>query len=122
MSADGERLFSGVSLLEPLVGQYAFEVVVSSSWRFQYPTHTLAEKLGALKPFVRGVTGGPVIGRYARYKEILQYCSRHHVTDWRALDDAFLEFPDGEDRLILCNPRKGVDEQNISQLKNWLQN
>jgi hypothetical protein len=42
---------------------------------------------------VTGVTGPAHIGRHARWHEISAYRTANSIANWRALDDAFFEFP-----------------------------
>ena len=44
------------------------------------------------------------------------------LTDWRALDDSFLEFPDDCQELILFHPKNGLTEKEIMKLRSWLEN
>lgn len=119
-----EGLFIRSPLLEALLenSQDTARIVVSSSWRF---THSLAElqaKLPAtLAQYIMDTTGQPVIGKHARYQEIAAHAS--HLapnTQWRALDDAYWEFPKGCKELIRCNPNTGITSKEIEQLAHWL--
>ena len=42
------------------------------------------------------------------------------LADWRALDDAFLEFPKDCPELILCHPKHGITQTEINKLRAWL--
>ena len=76
MAQTSSRPFDRLGLLEPLVDVAAFQIVISSSWRFHF---TQAEILARLPPQiarqVQGVTGDAHVGRYARWHEI----GRAHV-------------------------------------------
>ena len=75
-----------------------------------------------MHPLLRGVTGEPYIGKYSRYHEIVGYLNEREkrLADWRALDDSFLEFPEGCENLITCNPNTGITTQEVNQLIDWL--
>ena len=106
-------------LADVLVGR-PVHIVVSSSWRHHFEWSEIRQKLGVLAPMVVGCTGEAILGVHARYHEILHYAEDHGIADWRALDDAWIEFPEHEKRLILCNPRVGVDVLQLQLLDAWL--
>lgn len=97
-------------------------VVVSSSWRHHHPLGDIAARLPAsLRRAVIGTTGEPCFGRWPRHQEILAFVARHAPdVSWRALDDAWLEFPPGCPQLILCDPNVGIDERQLANLQAWL--
>lgn len=121
MAQTATRPFERLALIEPLVDAASFQVVISSSWRFHFELHDICQRLGRLRGLVVGTTGDAVIGRHARYREIQAYVRDYSITDWRALDDAYLEFPDDTPELILCDPRVGVEESGVIRLREWLQ-
>jgi len=120
MAQTATKPFSRLILIEPLVDIALFQIVISSSWRFHFELAEIQEQLGRLRPFVVGTTGEAVTGRYARHREILEYVQQHRISDWRALDDAYLEFPENLAELILCDPRLGVSEKEVAALRSWL--
>jgi hypothetical protein len=68
-----------------------------------------------------GITGPPYVGRWPRYQEIKAYLSRHSpLAMWRALDDAWFEFPAKCPELILCDPNVGIQEPQLQLLGAWL--
>jgi len=109
------------SLLVPPVERWQPRIVISSSWRFHF---NQAEILARLPPQiarqVQGVTGDAHVGRYARWHEINNYCLRHRIHDWRALDDSAFEFPPGCEELIRCDGARGVTEREVGELVRWL--
>jgi len=117
-----EDLFCKASLLNDLLSERPCNVVISSSWRFNSDLNNLKSKLPLpLAKLVVGKTGPPEIGRWPRFSEIKQYLKTHRpLADWRALDDAFLEFPKECPELILCHPKHGVTEKEIGSLEAWL--
>ena len=121
MSGYRDEPFCRLPLLEEVLVNTDVDIVISSSWRFQYSLDELKGKLGQLGPKVVGATGDPHVGRHARYNEILQYVERYNISNWRALDDASFEFPSNEMRLIVCDPNAGVGEFQLMQLAQWLQ-
>jgi hypothetical protein len=121
-------LFSRARLLEPLFEQSHCSVVISSSWRFTHSLDHLKAKLPKfLSESIIGSTGAPVIGKHARYQEIVthvntQFQSSGTPVKWRALDDSYWEFPVNCKELIRCNPNTGVGPKEITQLSLWLEN
>ncbi len=113
--------FSRLNYFEPLLEKYSFDIVVSSTWRFHYRINDLKIKLKKLGERVVGVTGEPFGGVYPRFMEINEYAEFNQISDWRALDDAKLQFPKDEPRLIYCDPQKGISEIQIDILKCWLE-
>ena len=120
MAQTASKPFDRLELIEPLVEIAPFEIVISSSWRFHFELSEIRERLSRLQHFVVGTTGEPVIGRHARHREILEYVQHYRIRDWRALDDAYLEFPEDSAELILCDPRVGVSEKEVEALEAWL--
>ena len=117
----GEDPFNRVHLLEESLASSDLGIVISSSWRF---THSF-EKLQKLLPssisnLVIGVTGAPVIGKHPRYQEIQTFLQTHRVSNWRALDDSYWEFPNPCPELIRCNPNTGISEKQIQELNQWI--
>lgn len=117
----GESPFNRVDLLEEALSGSTPLIVISSSWRF---THSL-DKIKKLLPnsianLVIGTTGAPVIGKHARFQEILAFLNTYEQTNWRALDDSYWEFPSNCKELIRCNPNLGISPREILQLSTWL--
>jgi hypothetical protein len=120
MAQTSARPFDRLALVEPLVDVAPFQIVISSSWRFHFELSEIVQSLGRLKPLVVGTTGEAIIGRHARHREILEYVEDYGIKHWRALDDAYLEFPEETPELILCDPRVGVSEKEVRALREWL--
>ena len=115
--------FSRISLLEDLASNHAFEIVISSSWRFYYPLIELKPKLGKkLGNIVIGKTGESKQTKHARFDEISEWLEFHPECDWRAIDDSKFEFPLNCENLILCDSNTGIDDQQIDTLNLWLKN
>ena len=119
-----DGLFSRAHLLEELFAnlQEPTRIIVSSSWRFTHTLKELQAKLpNALAQCVIDTTGAPVIGKHARYQEILTHANQLEPgTEWRALDDSYWEFPAHCEQLIRCNPNTGISAKEVAQLANWL--
>ena len=94
MSGYRDEPFCRLPLLEEVLINTDVDIVISSSWRFQYSLDELKDKLGRLGPKVVGMTGDPHVGSYPRFNEILKHAETHQIGNWRALDDASYEFPD----------------------------
>ena len=114
-------MFSRALLLAQALEGLHVDIVVSSSWRFQWELPHLRSLLpAALQVKVRGVTGPAYVGRHARWHEINAYCAAKGVTNWRALDDAFFEFPKDCEQLILCEGGRGLQAPQCESLRRWL--
>lgn len=123
-TATKDQLFNKSFLLEDLMQQSTFDIVVSSTWRSFYKRHEL---LALLPPTVAqnvvGITGKDSMTRLGRYHEIVAYCDLHAISNpqaWCALDDSVIEFPVGCPQLIACNPATGITPLEIEKLKAWL--
>jgi len=117
-----EDLFCRAPLLNDLLTEYPCNIVISSSWRFTSDLNQLKSKLPEqLAKLVVGNTGQPEIGRWYRFAEIKKYLKVYRpLADWRALDDAFLEFPENCPELIQCHPEHGITDKEIAELTTWL--
>jgi hypothetical protein len=60
--------------------------------------------------------------RLTRYQEIKAYLDQRgkSLANWRALDDAVLEFPKECEQLILCNPNTGMTQVQVQAVSKWL--
>ena len=120
MSGYRDEPFCRLPLLEEVLINTDVDIVISSSWRFQYSLDELKDKLGRLGPKVVGMTGDPHVGSYPRFNEILKHAETHQIGNWRALDDASYEFPSTEMRVFVCNPNVGVEDFQLMQLAQWI--
>ena len=113
--------FSRLPLLVEAIEQSSVEIVISSSWRFEW---SLARIKGffpePLRPRIIGTTGTAHIGRHARWQEINRYCTEAAISNWRALDDARFEFPDPCAQLIACDGGRGIGPAQCAELVAWL--
>lgn len=96
------------------------DVLVHSSWRYEYDDSELRELLGPLGPrFVGAAPLGP------RYESITWWLSRNptYAGDYRILDDDLAEFPDPPPaELVWCPPSAGVTALEVrAALKLWLE-
>ena len=114
--------FTCASLLEQTLQGLDVDVVVSSSWRFHAAHEQIVRWLPqGLALRVVGTTGAAIVGRWARYQEILAWVDQHRRgADWRALDDALMEFPPDCPQLIPCSPRRGFGAEEAQVLRMWL--
>ena len=118
----GSALLSQLTLLESAIESHDCALVISSSWRFHLEIDDLKKHFSSsVRNKIVGVTGEAYIGAYARFHEINAYVDLHGVSDWRALDDSYWEFPDKCPNLIRCNPNTGVTVFEINQLQTWLE-
>jgi hypothetical protein len=96
-------------------------IVISSSWRHHYPLTALLDWFpDDLRLRIVGATGPAEFGRWPRHREILAYVNKHRVAAWRALDDSWIEFPPGCPELIVCDPNRGLDAQQVTEIRTWL--
>jgi hypothetical protein len=113
--------FGRLPLLVEAIDQSSVEIVISSSWRFEW---SLARMKGffpeSLRPRIVATTGPAHIGRHARWQEINRYCTEASISHWRALDDARFEFPDPCEQLIACDGGRGLELHQCEMLRQWL--
>lgn len=121
-------MFTQAGALENALEGFDIRIVVSSSWRFHYPTAKIFASLPeGLARRIIGTTGEAQIGRWARYQEVRNWLTLNEPTaltqsptPWRALDDAKFEFPDNCAELIACEPREGFGPRQAEALRLWL--
>ena len=120
---DHSVFFSQVSLLSELIIKYPVNIIISSSWRFQFDLTQLKSYFPQnIQHQIIDRTGKAHIGQYSRYYEIKQYLEDKDksMSDWRALDDTRLLFPPDCENLILCNPNYGLQQKQLDILEQWL--
>ena len=120
-TSHGSNLLSQLPLLESAIESHDCALVISSSWRFHLEIDDLKKHFSSsVRNKIVGVTGEAYIGAYARFHEINAYVDLHGVSDWRALDDSYWEFPDKCPNLIRRNPNTGVTVNKLEKLSVWL--
>ena len=121
-SAVGSRPFNRLPLLESALTEVDadFQIVISSSWRFHYSLEVLRSHLGSLQRYVVGVTPEIRPCSDMRYHEILEVVHSHHLTEWVAIDDSDWQFPPDCKQLIRCDPRTGLQCEQVTSLLKWL--
>jgi hypothetical protein len=108
-------------LLVDAISGYELDIVVSSSWRFQYTLATLKSVLHAdIGSRITGITGDPVVGSYSRWREIERHAMFNRVRNFRALDDSGYLFPPYCGALILCDGARGMQAAQGNELRQWL--
>ena len=120
---DHSVFFSQVSLLCKLIIKNPANIIISSSWRFQFDLTQLKSYFPQnIQHHIIDTTDKAHIGQFSRYYEIKQYLEGHDksLSDWRALDDTRLLFPPDCEQLILCNPNYGLQQKQIDILEQWL--
>lgn len=91
-------------------------IVMHSTWRLFTPEEDLRAFLGLLARYFAGMTP-----RGARYDSICWMVQQNRMQDYRIIDDALGEFPDGLHELIVCDPERGIDDPAVLvQLQEWL--
>ncbi len=119
--ATPKQLFGKAPMLVEVIERWQPWVVISSSWRFHFSLEEILSRLPAAVAIqVLGKTGEAHIGKHARWNEILDYCSRHHAAEWRALDDSAFEFPADCQELIRCDGAVGLTDLEVARLESWL--
>ena len=119
----GSLLFSNSHLLEHVFLNHQCNIVISSSWRFHFDLDEIKLRLPeVMQPLVIGVTGEAYVGQYSRYHEIVGYLHNKdkHLAKWKALDDSWIEFPEGCENLIRCNPNTGITNKEANHVLDWL--
>jgi len=117
----GSALLSQLPLLESALEGRDYSMVISSSWRFHMEMEDLKKHFSSsVQNKIGGVTGDAYIGAYARFHEINAYAMQNGITNWRALDDSYWEFPQGCSQLIRCNPNSGLTQRELKTLIEWL--
>ena len=115
--------FSKVNLLSQAFTSSSCQIIISSSWRFQFTLDQLKKMLPAsISNLVVDVTGEAITGKYARYYEIKHWLANKQkpFADWKALDDATNEFPPDCLNLIATKSSQGITKDQIIELKQWL--
>ena len=113
--------FSQLPLLVEAIDQSSVEIVISSSWRFEWSLARMKGFFpGSLRPRIVGTTGPAHIGRHARWQEINRYCAEAAISNWRALDDARFEFPEPCEQLIHCDGGRGMGPEQCEIIRHWL--
>jgi hypothetical protein len=116
-------VFTNVQLLEQALAGSPCQLVISSSWRFHHSLDELKQRLPvSLADRVVGTTGPALALKHARYQEIKAYLDQRgkSLANWRALDDADLEFPKECEQLILCNANTGMSQAQVQAVSKWL--
>ncbi len=119
--ATPKQLFGKAAILVDVIERWRPWIVISSSWRFHFSLEEILSRLPeSIAIQVHGKTGQAHIGKHARWNEIQDYCSRHHASDWRALDDSAFEFPTDCHELIRCDGAVGLTALEVARLESWL--
>lgn len=103
------------------------EVVLSTTWRLQYPFDHLRGKFsGDIQPRVVGATEAAYtlpewpsrLNAYPRHKEAHHWMlnNRNASDRWLAIDDRAYLFRPFSDAVIECDPRTGADDQVLARL------
>jgi hypothetical protein len=119
---DNDR-FSKVNLLSQLLTSSPCQIIISSSWRFQFTLDQLKTMFPvSISNLVIDVTGEAITGQYARYFEIKQWLESKQkpFADWMTIDDAINEFPPDCPNLIATKSSQGITKDQIIELKQWL--
>jgi len=81
-------------MLVEAIGDQTVEIVISSSWRFEWSIDELREFFpAALRSRIVSATRSAYIGRHARWNEITAYCEAFGIGNWRALNVAGRDGP-----------------------------
>jgi len=114
--------FIRMPMLLEAIGDQTVEIVISSSWRFEWSIDELREFFpAALRARIVSNTGSAYIGRHARWNEITAYCEAFGIGNWRALDDARFEFPNPCPELIACDGGRGMEAAQRDLIRTWLE-
>jgi len=117
---EGEQ-FCQQGLLAEAIAGHALNIIISSSWRFQF---TLAKLKSLLHPEigrrVTGISGAALFGSHSRWREIERHAMFNRIHNFRALDDSGFLFPAGCGALILCDGARGMQAMQGQALRRWL--
>ncbi len=109
-------------VLVDAISGYELDIVVSSSWRFQYTLAKLKSVLHAeIGRRITGITGDAVVGSHSRWREIERHAMFNRVREFRALDDSAFLFPPDCGALILCDGSRGMQAAEAAALRRWLE-
>ena len=118
---DPEKYFCRLPILEDVLVQSDVQIVISSSWRFHCSRDDILQRFpSSLRRLIVGFTGEAHVGAYARYNEIKNYADPNEAADWLAIDDSRFEFPPHCDRLILCDGKVGISDNEVNLLRSRL--
>lgn len=108
--------------LEATLAGHDVRIVISSSWRLHMKMDEMLGMLPAgIAQRVVSATGQAHIGRWPRFHEVRAWVQLYEPqANWRALDDARLEFPTPCPELIACDPRTGFGVEQAATLRGWL--
>lgn len=100
-----------IARLEEVIRPHNVGIVLTSTWRLEWPLAQIREQMGILGSRVLGVTPeieDPFV-RHGRYREVLQHRVQHALPDsnWIAIDDELGRYPEDLENLILTDPRTG---------------
>jgi hypothetical protein len=121
--SDNKDRFSKVNLLSQALTSSKCQIIISSSWRFQFTLDQLKKMLPkSISNLVVDTTGEAITGQYARYNEIKHWLEsiQKPFSDWKAIDDAINEFPPDCPNLIATKSSQGIMQDQIIMLKQWL--
>lgn len=113
-----------IARLYEAIRQHDAVIVITSTWRLEWPLEQIRERMGVLGKRVIGVTpeiDDPFL-RHGRYHEVLLDLERR-VPDsrWIAIDDESGRFPGELVNLVLTDPGAGFSEKDglaLSRLLN----
>lgn len=99
-------------------------IVITSTWRLEWPFEEIQRRLGALGANLAGMTpdiDDPFL-KFGRYHEVLQHreWNAPNGSRWIAIDDEPGRYPDHLDNLILTDPKVGFSEGDALRLTSWL--
>lgn len=121
-----EEMFNSVciGLLDRTLRDRNVGIVITSTWRLEWPLETLTARLGPLGPRVVGVTPeieDPFV-HHTRYQEVLSHWNQQDPTParWVAIDDEPGRYPTDLPNLILTNPATGLQRTDIAILEQLL--
>jgi hypothetical protein len=115
-----DRFCNQEVLLEAIEG-VDLDIVVSSSWRFQYTTAKLKSVVHPeIGRRITGITGEALMGSHSRWREIERHAMFNRVRTFRALDDSGFLFPPDCGALILCDGSRGMQADQAAELRRWL--
>lgn len=121
-----DQVFCHLPRFEELMREFPrVEIVISSSWRRQFPLDQLrarfsreaAARIVGVTPEIEDVAGSYLYAR--REEEILAWLRENEGEDvkWLALDDAAWQFRRHRDCLVSCTWHTGLDNEAARRLR-----
>jgi len=109
--AVGKDLFCWAPLLWNLIEPYPVDLVIHSTWRYNYSLEELREWFP--EPMRNRIVD--VTGWFSRHESIVNYAEEKGIENFLVLDDMPEEFPEGWTPLVCCRGDSGLKDEVVRQ-------